>query len=271
MQHRVIKKVHERLSTRDGSYIASYGNHIQRYDFALSYCVGKSVLDAGCGIGYGSYHLAINGASHVYGVDLSDDAIHEASSTFLHHNLVYAKGDLQRLDEMTSLPQIFDVVVNFENLEHLPNPSAFLDRVRPRIRQNGGIFITSTPNGDISDVDSDGKLRNIYHVHEFTPQEFTSLLGNYFREITLYCQWQTYDSMLRQMIARDLHTQLCEAYYNPMARLGRFIKMVCGKNISGPPTYTAAGDSFSWDYRITAHNDKIVPWPPTVLLAVCRT
>ena len=77
--------------------------------------------------------------------------------------------------------------------------------------------------------------------------------------------------MLRQMIAKDVHAQLCEAYYNPMARFGRVIKSVLGKNSSGPPRYTAGGDSFSWDYRITAHGDKSVPWPPTVLLAVCRT
>jgi len=269
MQERILKSVHERISTRDGSYIASFGNHIQRYDFALPYCVGKTVLDAGCGIGYGSYHLAMKGASQVYGVDLSVEAIKEAALTFHRHNLVYAEGDLQRLDEMTNIPEEFDVVVNFENLEHLPDPKAFLERVRLRLSENNGVFITSTPNGDISDMDANGKLKNIYHVHEFTPAEFSDLLGSYFKDIKLYCQWQTYDGVLRQMISKDIHAQLCEAYFNPMARIGRFIKGAFGKKVAGPPIYTAAGDSFSWDYRITEYADKPVPWPPTVLLAVC--
>lgn len=270
MNKRVIKSVHERISTSDGSYVASYGNHIQRYEFALPYCVGKSVLDAGCGIGYGSFHLARNGTGPVVGMDLSEDAIKEASATFQRSNLKYVKGDLQRLDEMKGIPDLVDVVVNFENLEHLPDPKAFLDRVRPRIREDNGFFITSTPNGEISDVDVNGRLKNIYHVHEFTADELTELLRPYFKDIQLYCQWQTYDGLLRTMISKDIHDQLCEAYYNPMARIGRSIKKVFGKKSLAPPSFTASGDSFSWDYRITPVADKPFPWPPTVLLAVCR-
>ena len=37
---------YERLSLNDASIIASYAEHIQRYEFALQYCRGKRVLDA---------------------------------------------------------------------------------------------------------------------------------------------------------------------------------------------------------------------------------
>ena len=64
----------ERLSINDQSILYGYAHHIQRYEFALNYCGHKRVLDAGCGTGYGSYYLSINGASEVIGVDIAADA-----------------------------------------------------------------------------------------------------------------------------------------------------------------------------------------------------
>ena len=33
--------------------------HLKRYEFALSYCTGRDVLNAGCGVGYGTVGLAL--------------------------------------------------------------------------------------------------------------------------------------------------------------------------------------------------------------------
>src|SRR5213082_3394273 len=45
--------------------------HFKRYEFALPYSAGRDVLDAGCGVGYGSALLAER-ARNVVGVDRSE-------------------------------------------------------------------------------------------------------------------------------------------------------------------------------------------------------
>jgi len=51
--------------------------HLKRYEFARPFCVGKDVLDAGCGVGYGTAYLAET-ARRVVGVDVDADAIEYA-------------------------------------------------------------------------------------------------------------------------------------------------------------------------------------------------
>src|SRR5207237_2156474 len=48
--------------------------HRKRYEFAAPACAGKQVLDAGCGVGYGSACLA-RSAAHVVGVDVDANAV----------------------------------------------------------------------------------------------------------------------------------------------------------------------------------------------------
>src|SRR5215475_9744123 len=105
----------ERLSLKDQSLIASYAEHIQRYEFALSYCRGKSVLDAGCGTGYGSHFLAANGAKSVLAVDISDEALTEARQRYKAGGLSYERRDVESLGDDPALSGKFDVIVNFEN------------------------------------------------------------------------------------------------------------------------------------------------------------
>lgn len=57
--------MHQRLSLQDDSLIAGYAENIQRFEFALEWCRGKRVLDAGCGSGYGAHFLACHGAASV--------------------------------------------------------------------------------------------------------------------------------------------------------------------------------------------------------------
>jgi SAM-dependent methyltransferase len=259
----------ERLSLRDDTFLAGYANHIQRYQFALPMCLGKSALDAGCGIGYGSDYLARNGAARVVGVDLSDEALAEARTNFSAPNLQFLKADVQAMDSSPDLPKEFDVVVNLENLEHLPHPESFLRCAAARLSRPAGILITSTPNGQISDHDAGGKPCNPFHVREFTAEELVELLKPHFQRIQLFGQWQTFDGRLRVLREKQMHDQFCEAYFNPSARLGRVMKKMLGKPIAPPPQFTAPGESYSWDFTIAPLEDKPFRWPPTVLLAVC--
>jgi len=259
----------ERLSAHDDTLIGGYGVHIQRYQFALPFCREKHVLDAGCGIGYGSIYLARSGAASVTAVDLSPVAIKEASETYHRSNLNFFVADVEKLDQCKALPPRLDAIVNFENIEHLPHPKEFLGHARRLLAKPDGVLLTSTPNGDISELDAAGKPYNPFHVKEFKPGEFVELLKPYFPQVTIYGQWQTYDGRLRLLRDRQLHQQLCEMYYNPLARVGRMIKKILGKSSLPPPAFTGSGDAFSLDYCIAPLDDPPFHWPPTVLLAVC--
>jgi len=259
---------YERLSLHNASMIASYAEHIQRYEFALQYCRGMRVLDAGCGTGYGSYFLATNGAKTVLGVDISDEALNEAKHNYEAGNLSYERRDVELLADDASLAQKFDVIVNFENLEHLRHPAKLVSGAA-KLLGKGGRFITSTPNGAISTLDARGQPMNPFHFKEFTLEELTSLLAPYFR-VSIYGQWLTHQGMLRQLRSRELFEQLCEAYYNPFSRLGRVVKKVLGKQTAQPPLYTGNADAFSGDYAIHPLETKPYRWEPTTLVAICE-
>ena len=107
--------------------------HEKRYRFALPHCTGKRVLDAACGVGYGTALLA-DTAAEVVGVDVSEDAIAYARSRYARPNVEFRVEDLLRphLDDRS-----FDVVCSFETIEHLPDRETYLEHVGRVLRDDG--------------------------------------------------------------------------------------------------------------------------------------
>lgn len=261
--------MYERLSLTDNTLIAGYAENIQRVEFALDWCRGKRVLDAGCGSGYGAYFLAFNGAAAVLGIDISREAIEEATRTYRRANLHFRILDAQSTDD-ADLRGKFDVVVNFETLPHLADPDKFVRGMKSSLAA-GGIYVVSTPNGELVETDEGGKPLYRFQHKAYSPSEFASFLSNYFPEVSLYGHWLTPQGKLRKVRARELFAQLCEAYYNPCARIGRALKRALGKKCEGPPTFSAEADSYGGDYAIAALASGAFSWPPTTLIAVCKT
>ncbi len=157
--------------------------HVVRYRFASHFAPGKKMLDTGCGCGYGSYHLARNGADSVLGIDLSPEAIAYGREHFKHERLTFRTGDV--LD--TGLEEAsFDTITAFEVFEHLRDPGRFLAETR-RLLKPGGVFILSTPNAHTY-VAGGEHGKNPYHVREYTPEEFAGLLEECFEQVSLYAQ-----------------------------------------------------------------------------------
>lgn len=260
----------ERISARDGSLIPGYAIHIQRYNHALPHCLGKRVLDAGCGVGYGSNHLARRGAAQVTGVDISSVAIGEARERYRLPNLSYLEADLQNLDGAAGLPASFDVIVNLENIEHLPKPEQFLAGARKRLEQSTGTLIVSTPNANMGVRNDDGTKYNDFHEKEYTADELRALLGKFFPSIEMSGQWKTPDGMLRDRSARNAFKYQCEAYYNPGSRLRRALKKLAGRAVDPPPTFIESGDSYTADHMVAPLSDPPFDWQCEYLLAVCR-
>jgi SAM-dependent methyltransferase len=260
----------ERLSSRDDTFERGYGIHADRYEFAARFCRGKTVLDAGCGIGYGAAILARRGAARIVGIDRCQETLGEAREAFRHPAITFLQGDLERLTEIEGLPSEFDMVVNLENIEHLSHPEAFLSRMVTLVpRSSQPVLVVSTPNGELTEYAPTGAIANHFHVREYTGDEFKRLLEPFFGSVELFGQWLTPAGRTRRANDRLVFEQLCEAYFNPMSRLGRLVKRIAHCPIAPSPRLTSEGDSFPWEYQIEPLAQTPYPWPPEDLLAVC--
>jgi len=259
----------ERMSLKDNSLYRGYANHIQRYCFAAQYCPGKSVLDAGCGNGYGSAFLITQGAASVTAIDISDEALAEAKRFYRRDNLRFVQGNVERLSEIVELGGPFDVVVNLENIEHLTDPTRFLEGAKQQLGSEGALVV-STPNGQLTERDGAGKILNQFHVQEFTEDELRELLRPHFSRLELFGQWKTPERLARLDFEKRLFESLCELYFSPGHRLWRACRKLLGRPCVPPPEYTGEGSSYPFDFTIRPLDASAFPWPPDVILAVCR-
>jgi ubiquinone/menaquinone biosynthesis C-methylase UbiE len=149
----------------DAEFGVDMERHLAAYRWARERAAGRSVLDAGCGEGYGAAMLAET-ARRVLGVD-RPDAVATASARHRDPRLDFRAVDLGRLD---ALGERFDLVVSFQVIEHLPDPPGFLGALWGRVAPGGELVVT-TPNRLMS------VSENPYHLREWTAAELLALAG----------------------------------------------------------------------------------------------
>jgi 2-polyprenyl-3-methyl-5-hydroxy-6-metoxy-1,4-benzoquinol methylase len=117
-----IMTQHEDVSVTNGGErmivinLWGYYAHLSIYRFAVPFCAGCRVLDAGSGAGYGAAYLSRHGAA-VLALDAAADAVAYASRKYAGDQVTYETADLNQ-----SLPlgtQTFDVVVSSNVFEHV--------------------------------------------------------------------------------------------------------------------------------------------------------
>jgi 2-polyprenyl-3-methyl-5-hydroxy-6-metoxy-1,4-benzoquinol methylase len=153
--------------------------HIARYQWACQFIKpGDRILDAACGLGYGSHLMAsLTEASQVLGVDGSDYAVDYAQKAFgrTDGRLRYQRAFLP--DDLSSLPDgSLDVIVSFETLEHVEDPRALLASFE-RLLTPGGRVVISVPN-DWSDESGDDP--NPHHLQVYTWARLLEEVGTHF-------------------------------------------------------------------------------------------
>jgi len=153
--------------------------HLKRYEFALRWSEGADVLDAGCGVGYGSAHLGRQARS-VLGVDSSAVALRHARAHYAAANVDFMQADLAELPIPDSS---FDLVCAFETIEHLDDQAAFL-RTAVRVLRPAGTLIVSTPRSRRTTH----APKNPFHRVELSAVEFEQLLRERFAQVELYGQ-----------------------------------------------------------------------------------
>ncbi len=161
----------EFLLPDDPRFAVDLAQHLVPYYFCADRGKGQRFLEIGCGAGYGANHLAIQ-AEAVHAYDRNQSALAWARSHYQAKNLFF------RIEGADPEPESYDCVCSFQVLEHVTRPRPFLDRLCSFVSPEGTFYLT-TPNR----LTSAGE--NIYHVHEYEPEELADLLRGHFSSVTV--------------------------------------------------------------------------------------
>ena len=219
--------------------------HLKRYEFALPYCRDAVVLDAGCGVGYGTAYLA-NVAQRVVGVDVSDDAVSYARAHYAAANVEFLIADVL---ELPFAEDSFDTVCSFEIVEHVADAEGFVAELA-RVLKPGGRLVLSTPRTDDPTLRPD----NPFHEREFDADELRALLSPAFASVELFGQRRIQTARHRTLQRLDV--------------LGLRRRLPIVRRAAGALTGTAAMADVELDgiaIELGATADA------TELVAVCRT
>lgn len=189
LSNRVLRKVYRKLvesKTRSGksvnpkNYTSLLGvNSIvpcqnEAYFLALNCYVEEQdvTLDVGFGLGYGLNIMAIK-AREVNGVDVDQKAYEYCQGTVVNRNpriktlQVYNGYDLDFPDNY------FDVVTCVDVIEHVEDYHKLINEML-RVSKKG-VFL-STPNKRPEYTNPDGTPKNIWHLREWTFDEFDAII-----------------------------------------------------------------------------------------------
>lgn len=141
-------------------------DHVRRYQFAAQKIkaarASATVLDVGCGCGYGSFILA-NSGFQVKSTDIDQGALDYGSEHYGHPNV----RRYQKNWEEDLLP-VVDAIVAFEVIEHLQNPIRFCYEAS----RHATLMLGSVPNQDVVPFDVDKHHR---HFRHYSPDQLTEL------------------------------------------------------------------------------------------------
>jgi SAM-dependent methyltransferase len=198
-------RVEEYASGSVADYLI-YLFHVATYEFARDYVTDRSVLDFGCGTGYGTHALA-DSCREIVGVDIAPDAIDYARVTYTHPNLSYV--GIRRVED-APLPfpdERFDVVLSFQVIEHVADVDAYLREVQ-RVLAPAGTFICATPER-ATRLFPKQRPWNLYHLHEYGEHELGAELRRHFPAVELFgmtADRELLDVELRRCRSRRLAT-----------------------------------------------------------------
>jgi 2-polyprenyl-3-methyl-5-hydroxy-6-metoxy-1,4-benzoquinol methylase len=94
-----------------------FNKHFAQYLYARDSCSDKGILDAGCGIGYGSSYLA-HVARSLVGVDIDPQTMRD---TCRHYRRANTRCVVGARHQLPFLSKTFDVVTSFELIKYLPD------------------------------------------------------------------------------------------------------------------------------------------------------
>jgi len=155
--------------------------HTAFYRWAADWVKDRTVIDVGCGEGYGTAILAEKARS-VMGFDADADQLEVTKQAYARPNITYMVGNA----EDTGLPSAsYEVVVTNALLEYLDDCDRFFDEAE-RILAPGGVFVCSTKNATFSIKAGNGRPLYSNHNQEYSPPELEQALRQRFPKVEMY-------------------------------------------------------------------------------------
>jgi len=154
-------------------------NHFSRYDRAIGSLKINSndiVIDASCGLGYGSYILSLK-AKHVYGLDVNVDNLEKAKALFSNFNLKFLTYNDFKQALKTNRCNNADKIISIETFEHIPKNdiNGFINSILSFLKPGGSMFLTA-PLGN-----NGPSPYNEYHLNEPSIDVLYDLLHTHFK------------------------------------------------------------------------------------------
>lgn len=156
--------------------------HAHRYSYASHNIPSHStILDLGCGAGYGAWYLANYLPSTVVGMDIDPNAIGWAKSHFKSKNLSY-------VTELND--ELFDSIICFEVLEH--DPEGIINTILKHLKPNGTLIL-SVPNSHPDSVrlrlvKENMAITNPTHKKDFEIDTLVALFQPHFENVMAFSQ-----------------------------------------------------------------------------------
>jgi len=175
-----------------------YLKHLKAYEHALQFVENKTVLEIGCGSGYGNKLLAQK-AEKIYSLDIDKESLEFARIHNANSKTEYIEVDVVEGVDLES--NSCDICVCFQVIEHIDIEKIplFLNEIK-RIVKPSGITLFTTPNRKIR-LYPFQKPVNKYHKTEYTGKGFKKLLSVYFDDVSLFGM-QAVDMLKRIEIRR---------------------------------------------------------------------
>ncbi len=257
----------ERLHTGNELFSVDLARHDAAYQVALSFAQahaqahpqvqagpGARVIELGSGAGYGAASLA-----ETLDIVAIDRVPPDSSSR--QSPCQFVRGDLNRIPLARGS---FDLVVSFQVIEHLEDPTNYVDAIADLVDSDGTALVT-TPNLLMSDG------VNPYHVHEYRADELAECLGRRFERVEVQGigaseEVKTYMRERSARIARimkldplGLHKRLPQSWIEWL--FASFALLVRSQTQRGP-----GAPDVSWrDFPVGPADDDCLD-----LLAICR-
>ncbi len=197
-----------------------HAEHAARYLWAAQVAAGRTVLDAGCGSGFGSEILADGTPEHLVALDIAQEAVTRTTAR-LGDRATVTRADARDLPFSDAS---FDLIVCFELIEQISEGHRALAEFA-RVLRSDGLLLISSPNPRRY------LPGNPHHVHEYLPEELREALGHHFPHVSLSGQ----QAWLGSLIADDDGRAAMVATPSPVVS-----QLLARRDDEDEPTYVLA-------------------------------
>lgn len=196
----VFHKISGERSMTDTSIMeTTIEQHKFAYNYAKRYVKNKTVLEIGCGTGYGS-NLLEKYVKNITAFDKDSNTIKIDIAKYRGKKINFLCSSIEDF----YIKKHFDVVISFQVIEHIKNPELFIKKVFTFLKPHG-LFIITTPNFKTQSYNE-----NPYHVHEYTAAELKKFLVKYGFSPHIYGikgnnKVRTYEKIRRKAVTKFLN------------------------------------------------------------------